>query len=93
MTRQSFLGILFVLIGLGLLVIICAPVVVAIEAHQALPDLKYSLVLVGLGVTVFGAWLIPSSGVGATTVNILSVAGPLLPSFGRRGNSGEQPKP
>ncbi len=89
MTRQTILGFLFIVVGLGLLGIECAPIVVAIKAHGKVPDLSLSLVIAGLGTTVFGAWLLPSSGVGATTINILSVAGPYIPTFGRRAASGE----
>ena len=94
MKRQSALGLLFLLVGIALLFVVCAPVVVAIKAHVPVPGLSFSLVLTGLGTALFGAWLLPSSGVGATTVNILSVAGPYLPSLpGRRVNSGEQGAP
>jgi len=90
MKRQTILGILFMFVGFALLLVVCAPVVVAVRSHAAVPALSFSLVLAGLGTALFGAWLLPSSGVGATTVNILAVAGPYIPSFGRRANSGEQ---
>lgn len=93
MTRQAFFGLLFVVVGLALLGAVCAPVVVAIKAHGKVPDLSLPLVLAGLGTALFGAWLFPSSGVGATTVNILSVAGPYIPTFGRRVSQGEQTTP
>lgn len=89
MRRQTYLGILFILVGLALLVVVCAPVVVAIRAQATVPDLSFSLVITGLVATLFGAWLLPSSGVGATTVSIVAVAAPFIPSFGRRSNSGE----
>jgi hypothetical protein len=92
MKRQTAVGLLFILVGLALLVLVASPVIVAIRAHTALPDLSFSLVLTGLGTALFGAWLLPSSGVSATTVNILSVAGPYIP-FGRRANSGEAAPP
>ena len=90
MKRQTILGLLFMFVGFALLLVVCAPVVVAILGHTVLPSLSFALVLTGLGTALFGAWLLPSSGVGATTVNILAVAGPYIPSFGRRANSGEQ---
>lgn len=94
MTRQTILGVLFICIGLAILALVGAPIVIAIRAHTTLPGLSLSMLLTGLGTALFGAWLLPSSGVGATTVNILSVAGPYIPSFGgRRANSGEQPAP
>ena len=93
MKRQTILGLLFILVGLALLTVVCAPVVVAVRSHAPIPSLSFSLVIAGLGTALFGAWLLPSSGVGATTVNILAVAGPFIPSFGRRSNSGEQSAP
>jgi len=94
MKRQTVLGFLFLIVGLALLLVVCAPVVVAIRGHAPVPGLSLWLVLTGLGTALFGAWLLPSSGVGDTTVNILAVAGPYLPSFpGRRVNSGEQGAP
>ena len=79
MRRQTILGFFFLLVGFALLVVVCAPVVVAIRAHAPIPNLSVTLVCIGLGASLFGAWLLPSSGVGATTVNILAVAGPYLP--------------
>ena len=92
MKRQTILGLLFMFVGFALLVVVCAPVVVAILGHTALPGLSFALVLTGLGTALFGAWLLPSSGVGATTVNILAVAGPYIPSFGRRAYDGADAK-
>jgi hypothetical protein len=79
MKRQTILGVLFIIVGLALLVLVCAPVVIAIHAHAALPSLSFSLVLTGLGTALFGAWLLPSSGVGGTAASILVVAGPYIP--------------
>lgn len=94
MNRQTILGVLFICIGLAILALVGAPIVIAIKAHAALPNVSITLLGTGLGTALFGAWLLPSSGVGATTVNILSVAGPYIPSFGgRRTNSGEQKAP
>ena len=90
MTRQTILGVLFICIGLAILALVGAPIVIAIKAHSALPDVSIKLLITGLATSLFGAWLLPSSGVGATTVNILAVAGPFIPTFGRRTNSGEQ---
>ena len=89
MTRQTILGVLFICIGLAILALVGAPIGIAIKAHAALPNVSITLLATGLGTALFGAWLLPSSGVGATTVNILAVAGPYIP-FGRRTNSGEQ---
>lgn len=74
MTRQTLLGLLFLLIGLAIIAVVLAPVVLAIKAHTAPADLSVMQLVIGLAVTVFGAIVIPSSGAAPAIQNILVLA-------------------
>lgn len=85
MTRQTLLGALFLLVGLAIIAVVLAPVVVAVLAKAPAPAISVFLLTIGIGLAVFGAWLIPSSGVGATVTQVtVALGGTTLPFFGGR---------
>jgi hypothetical protein len=86
MKRQTMLGALFLIIGVA---VVLASIIPAF-AHPPLPLVLWPL-LAGLGVTVFGAWLIPSSGAGQTFNQIVvSLGNTSLPFVGGR-RAGDPP--
>jgi hypothetical protein len=79
MKRQTVLGVVFLIVGVLVLLAALASVL-----QKQLPSLPF--VGIGLGTAIFGAWLVPSSGVG-DTVNQISITGgnTILPVVGGRG--------
>lgn len=85
MTRQTLLGALFLLVGLAIVAVVLAPVVVAVIGKSPAPTISVFLLTIGIGLAVFGAWLIPSSGVGQTVTQVtVALGGTSLPFFGGR---------
>ena len=93
MSRPTIIGILFLLIGLAIVAVVLAPVFVAIKAHAPFAAPSVTLLIIGLAVLVFGALLIPFSGAGGAASSLLVIAGPYIPTFGRRVGSGEVSAP
>ena len=93
MTRPTLFGLLFLLVGLAIVGAVLAPVFVAIRAHTAIVEPSVTLLCVGLVMLVFGALLIPFSGADEGASKLLVLAGPYIPTFGRRAGSGEVPPP
>ena len=89
MSRPTLFGLLFLLIGLAIVLGVLAPVYVAIKAHTPIVEPSVTLLCVGLAVLVFGALLIPFSGADKAASSLLVIAGPYIPTFGRRAASGE----
>jgi hypothetical protein len=78
MQRQTVLGALFIVIGIA----VVGAAIVPAFAHPPQP-LSLWILLAGLGVLVFGAWLIPSSGAGQTFNQIVvSLGNTSLPFVG-----------
>jgi hypothetical protein len=97
MSRQTFLGWLFLGLGLLLVALAGAPIVVALRTHAPPPPLTMLFLVFlafGIGLAVFGAWLLPSSGVPAAGASFIAVIGPYLPSVRIPGVSRvDDPKP
>jgi hypothetical protein len=86
MKRQTLLGLLFLLIG----VVVIGAAVFPVLAHQ--PIAIWPLVA-GIALSVFGAWLIPSSGAGPVVNQIIVTLGNTnLPFLGGR-RAGDNPSP
>ena len=84
MKTQTVLGWLFVLLGLVILAIALGPAVYALRMHGPHVDPSYRLLGIGLSVTFFGAWLLPSSHVGTTVREVrVELADTDLPFIGR----------
>lgn len=87
MKTQTVLGWLFVVIGLVILAISLGPAVYALQVHGPHVDPSYRLLGIGLGVTFFGAWLLPSSHVGTTVREVrVELADTNIPFIGRGRN-------
>lgn len=85
MKTQTALGWLFVLVGLTILAVALGPAIYALATHGAHVDPPLTLLAVGIAVTVFGAWLLPSSHVGTTVREVrVELADTELPFIGRR---------
>lgn len=83
MSRQTFLGWLFLVVGLLLIALAGAPIVVALRTHAPPPPvttLFLGFLCIGIVVAVFGAYLLPSSGAPVAVSQIIAVVGPYLPS-------------
>lgn len=93
MTRPTLFGLLFLVIGFAIVTVVLAPVLVAIKAHAVIVEPSVTLLVIGLAVLVFGALLIPFSGASGAASSLLVIAGPYIPSFGRRAASGEVTAP
>lgn len=93
MHRQTFLGWLF--LGLGVLAFLLAlsPMVLGLLATPRVHgDVSVPFLLVGFVVALFGAWLLPSSGAPAASAQMVAVIGPYLPRIPGRSRVGD-PKP
>lgn len=90
MKRQTLVGSLFLIVGLA---IIGAGLYPAL-AHPPLP-VSIWLVLVGVGVAVFGALIIPSVGAGDALKVLVLNFGSYIPVIGgrRSGDPPADPKP
>lgn len=80
-SRQTFLGWLFLFVGLALIVLAGAPIVVALRAHTAPPPvtmLFLVFLVIGILVALLGAWLLPESGAPAAVTQIIAVGTPIL---------------
>lgn len=83
MKRQTLLGLLFLCVGLAIVAVVLAPVVAAVFAKQPAPPISVFLLCVGIGVALFGAWEIPSSGIGTTAGQVVVTLGKTkVPFFG-----------
>lgn len=77
--QQTFLGYLFLVVGLALIAIAAAPTIMGMRAHPvAHVDVPLRLAGLGVAVSILGAWLIPNSGAGPVVERIVVVAGPIL---------------
>jgi hypothetical protein len=87
MTRQTILGVLFLVVGLVVTGLALIPAV-----HGVAPSLVF--LLTGIGVALFGAYLIPSSGAPvALTQLFVSLGTTNLPIVGgRRASDPAAPK-
>lgn len=93
MTRQTLLGLLFLLVGLAIVATVLAPVVAAVVAKTPAPAISLSLLVIGIGLALFGALLVPSSGVGpAMTQLTVVLSNTSLPFVGGR-RAGDAPAP
>jgi len=64
MTRQLLLGIVFLVLGILIMLVMLFPMAM-LAAHGTpitITVLALTLLAIGIGVALFGAWLIPSSG-------------------------------
>lgn len=94
-SRQTIMGWLFLALGLALIALAGAPIIVALRTHTAAPPVTTGfLVFLGIGVSVavFGAWLLPSSGVGPVATQVIAVVGPYIPRLPGLSRVGD-PKP
>ena len=89
MTRPTIFGLLFLLVGLAIVTAVLGPVLIAIKMHAAIAAPSVTMLCVGLVMMIFGALLIPFSGADEGASKLLVLAGPYIPSFGRRERSGE----
>jgi tellurite resistance protein TehA-like permease len=64
MTRQTILGILFLVFGLVVAAVMLAPLAISAFHGQAAPITMTAVVVlcVGVGLAIYGAFLLPSSG-------------------------------
>jgi hypothetical protein len=64
MTRQTILGILFLIVGLIITAVMLAPLGVSAFHGQAVAVTMTSIIMlaIGVGVAIYGAFLLPSSG-------------------------------
>lgn len=95
MSRQTFLGWLFLALGLALIGLAGAPIVAALRAHTPPPPVTMVFVGflgLGIGVALFGAWLLPNSGVGPVATQVIAVVGPYVPRIPGLSRVGD-PKP
>lgn len=76
-TRQTFLGWLFLLVGLALTALAVLP-----ATHRQ--PVSFAFVALGVGVALFGAYLLPSSGAPVAVQQIITVLGPYVPLIGGR---------
>lgn len=93
--RQNLLGYLFLALGLALIGLAGAPIVVALRGHVAPPPVTMTFLIfvaIGIAVALFGAWLLPSSGVGSAAQGFVAVFGPYLPRVPGLSRIGD-PKP
>ena len=91
MKTQTAIGWLFVVIGLVILLVALGPALYALRTHGPHVDPSLTLLAVGMAVTVFGAWLLPSSHVGTTVREVrVELADTDLPFIGR-GRTGSAP--
>lgn len=94
MTRQTFLGWLF--LGLGVLAFLAAlsPVVVGWLSHPRVHgDVAITVLLAGFVVALFGAWLLPSSGAPVAGAQMIAVIGPYVPRIPGLSRVGDSPPP
>lgn len=95
MSRQTFLGWLFLVLGVLLILLAVSPIVVGLLATpRGHGDVSLPFLGFGVGLAIFGAWLLPSSGAPAAVTQIIAVSGPLLnrvPGLSRIGDP--TPKP
>jgi hypothetical protein len=85
MTRQTLLGLLFLVGGIVLFLVDLLPTYVAFKTHTAIPLPSFVLLGVAFGSGVFGGWLIPSSGVGPTVTDVtVRLKNTSVPFFGDR---------
>lgn len=84
-TAGTLIGVVFLLVGLGLVGLAVAPVIIGmLEVPHVHADVSLTVLFVGLATAIFGALLIPDAGAKSALTVIVATAGPYLPTFGRR---------
>lgn len=92
--QQTFLGYLFLAIGVALIALAIVPTVLGLRAHPTVHvDVPLVLLGIGIGVAVGGAWLIPNSGAGPVVTQVVAVVGPYLPRIPGLSRVGDPPAP
>lgn len=72
MKTQTVVGLIFLALGLVLVGVVLAPAVAALRAHAPAATIALVPLCVGIGVAVFGALVIPSSGAGQAVKDLLA---------------------
>lgn len=92
MSRQTFLGYLFLLLGVLAFLGALAPVAIGLLSHPRVHgDASISVLTIGFVVALFGAWLLPSSGAPAAGAQMVAVIGPYVPRIPGLSRVGDPP--
>lgn len=92
MSRQTALAYLFLTLGVLSFLVGLTPVVIGLLSDpRSHGDPLYTLLFVGLGVAILGAWLLPSSGAPAAVTSMVAVFGPYIPRLPGRSRVNDPP--